>query len=74
MEEKITRIYSEYIQLDQLLKWLGLSETGGQAKWLIDAGQVLVNGKVSYERRKKIYPGDIIIVRDKTFRIEVEED
>ena len=53
MEEKITRIYSDYIQLDQLIKWLGLSETGGQARWLIDEGQVHVNGKISHERRKK---------------------
>ncbi len=48
------------IQLDQFLKWAGAVDSGGQAKQLIAAGQVTVNGIVAKERRKKLQPGDIV--------------
>ena len=55
MEIKIT---TEYIKLDQFLKFTGELETGGQAKELILDGQVKVNGEVEERRGKKLYPGD----------------
>ena len=48
------------IQLDQLLKWQGVIETGGQAKFWVEAGKIRVNGTVVSERRKKIHPGDVV--------------
>ncbi|SFL83654.1 RNA-binding S4 domain-containing protein [Pelosinus propionicus] len=53
-------ITTNTIQLDQFLKWAGIVESGGQAKLLIEDGMVFINGAQSYERRKKIKPGDII--------------
>ena len=73
MAEQKAAIVSEFIQADQLIKWLGLSETGGQARWLIDEGKVSVNGQVIHERRKKIYPGDIVLIEGQGYRIEAEK-
>lgn len=48
----------DYIQLNQLLKLLGLVETGGEANLRIDGGEVQVNGKVENRRRNKLKIGD----------------
>jgi ribosome-associated protein len=50
------------IRLDQFLKLQGLASTGGQAKVLIQMGEVLVNGHVETRRRRKLHPGDVIQV------------
>ncbi len=50
----------EYIQLNQLLKVLGLVETGGEANQRIVDGELRVNGKVEQQKRKKLRPGDVI--------------
>lgn len=66
-------ITTPYIQLDQFLKWAAIAETGGHAKELIEAGMVMVNGNVASERRKKLYPGDIVVVEDAgTFSITAD--
>ncbi len=51
----------EYIQLNQLLKLLGLVETGGEANQRIVDGEVLVNQAIENQKRKKLRPGDIVI-------------
>jgi ribosome-associated protein len=61
--EKIA-IETEYIKLDQLLKFTGLAPSGGEAKGMIEAGLVTLNGEVCRVRRKKIYPGDEVRVGD----------
>ena len=55
--ETIT-ITTEYIKLQALLKLAAVTATGGEAKLLIQEGQVLVNGEVCTQRGKKIRPGD----------------
>lgn len=50
----------EYIQLNQLLKLLGLVETGGEANQRIVDGEVTVNKEVEYQKRKKLRPGDVV--------------
>ena len=50
MEHRQTHIETEFIKLDSLLKWEGLAETGGEAKELIQAGQVQVNGQACTQR------------------------
>jgi ribosome-associated protein len=67
-------IHSEKIQLDQLIKWLGLSETGGQARTLIDEGKVKVNGNTVFERRKKIVPGDIVLICGNEYLVVSEDE
>ena len=51
-------IRTEYIKLDSLLKFAGLTGTGGEAKYVISEGLVKVNGEVCTVKGKKIYPGD----------------
>ncbi|SEF97921.1 ribosome-associated protein [Caloramator fervidus] len=57
-------IYTEYIKLDQFLKWVGIAETGAMAKVIIKSGDVYVNGVQTLERGKKIRKGDIIEVKN----------
>jgi ribosome-associated protein len=61
MEE--IEIHSAHINLDQLLKWAGIVETGGQVKLMIDEKLIIVNGMIVFERRKKIMPGDIVEIK-----------
>ncbi|MDR0935941.1 MAG: RNA-binding S4 domain-containing protein [Oscillospiraceae bacterium] len=61
------KIYTEFIKLDSALKFAGLCESGGEAKTLIADGQVTVNGEVSTERGKKLYPGDTVTLGKESF-------
>ncbi len=61
---KKIKIYTEYIKLDQLLKYANIAETGGHAKILIKNGQVKLNGEIVLQRGKKIKKGDIIELSD----------
>lgn len=51
-------ISTEFIKLQDLLKYAGLVETGGEAKERIQAGEALVNGEPCLQRGKKLRPGD----------------
>ncbi len=53
-------IRTEYIKLDSLLKFAGLTGTGGEAKTVISEEMVKVNGEVCTVKGKKIYPGDTV--------------
>ena len=66
--EKIL-IHTEFIKLDSLLKLAGLVETGGEAKLLIQNGQVEVNGEVCTRRGKKLRPGDSVTLDGRTVAI-----
>lgn len=59
------KITTEFIKLDQLLKFSGAVSIGSEAKELINAGNVKVNGEVCTMRGKKIRSGDIITVYNK---------
>jgi len=48
------------IRLDQFLKLRGIAATGGQAKVMVQAGLVKVNGEVETHRGKKLRPGDVV--------------
>ncbi|MCA9262567.1 MAG: RNA-binding S4 domain-containing protein [Planctomycetales bacterium] len=56
----------ESIRLDQFLKLCGVA-TGGQAKQLIQSGQVLVNGEVETRRSKKLRIGDEVVWENESF-------
>ena len=66
--EKIL-IHTEFIKLDSLLKLAGLVETGGEAKLLIQDGQVQVNGEVCTMRGKKLRAGDTVTLDGRTVAI-----
>jgi ribosome-associated protein len=50
------------MKLDQFLKWSGVTDTGGQAKRLVQDGLVRVNGEVETRRGRKLSPGDRVEV------------
>ncbi len=60
MQERAVKIHTEFIKLEGLLKFEGVAETGGEAKELIQEGQVTVNGAVCTQRGKKLRPGDTV--------------
>ena len=57
--ETIT-IATEYIKLQDLLKFAATVQTGGEAKLAVQEGEVSVNGEVCTMRGKKIRPGDVV--------------
>lgn len=67
--EKI-KIETEFIRLDSFLKLTGSVDTGGQAKFAVQHGEVLVNGQICTMRGKKLFPGDIVAYLGKNFSVE----
>ena len=57
---KTITITTEFIKLQDLLKFANLVETGGEAKELIQGGEVQVNGETCTMRGKKIRPVDVV--------------
>ncbi len=62
----------ETITLNDALKLSGLAETGGHAKVMIQAGEVLVNGEVETRRKRKLREGDVVRVGEEEFVLELE--
>lgn len=60
----------DFIRLDQFLKLCGMAGTGGQAKILIQAGDVRVNSVVETRRGRKLRVGDVVEVDGNEFRVE----
>ena len=66
---KVIHIETEYIKLQDLLKFAAAVSTGGEAKILIQEGDVTVNCEVCTMRGKKIRPGDDIALRDEHYTV-----
>jgi ribosome-associated protein len=64
----------ETITLSDALKLSGLADTGGQAKLLIQSGQVKVNGTVETRRKRRLHPGDSIEVGDEVCEVSLEPE
>ena len=60
-----------YIKLDSFMKWQNLVETGGQAKLLIQNGEVRVNGKIETRRGRKLVNGDKVTFKGKTLTVKI---
>lgn len=67
-------IHTEFIKLDQFLKFVGAAETGGHAKELVGQGEVKVNGEICEMRGKKIRPGDLVELGEERFEVTAGED
>ena len=63
-------ITTEFIKLQDLLKLANLVGTGGEAKIVIQNGDVLVNGEVCTMRGKKIRPGDEVTFAGHTLHVQ----
>lgn len=61
------------IKLDQFLKWVGVAATGGQAKVMIQTGEVRVNGEVVTQRGRKLKTGDRVTVAGRSFTVELPD-
>jgi len=66
-------IHTEFIKQDSFLKLAGVSETGGQAKEMVQEGLVLVNGQVCTMRGKKIRAGDVVEIDDLQLHVTAAE-
>lgn len=64
------KIKGEFIELIQLLKVLGIAETGGHAKIIVDDGLVKLNGEVEYRKRAKLRPEDKVEVNGEVIMME----
>lgn len=62
-------ISTEYIKLQDAMKFANIVYSGGEAKVLIQEGQVMVNGEVCTMRGKKLYNGDSFQFAGQTFLI-----
>lgn len=60
----------EFIELNKLLKLLGLTETGGESNFRIENGEVLVNDQVETQKRKKLRQGDMVQYGGKKITIQ----
>ncbi len=59
----------DFIKLDQFLKLNGLVQTGGQAKMLIQAGEVRVNGTIETRRGRKLIKGDRVVAMGEMLQV-----
>lgn len=57
-------LQTEYIELIKLLKMMGIAETGGMAKQIVEDEQVYYNGNIDTRKRLKVRKGDLIRVHD----------
>ncbi len=63
--------HGDSMTLDDALKLAGVVGTGGQAKRLVQSGEVKVNGEVETRRKRKVRAGDIIEVVGESFVLEL---
>ena len=68
---RIVEISSEPVELFKILKFEGLTTTGGEAKLLIGDGQVTVNGETETRRRRKMVGGDVIDFRGEQLQLQL---
>lgn len=69
---KKVKVSGEFIQLNQFMKMQDIVMSGGEAKAMIEDGQVKVNGEVTDVIRKKLRNGDSVEAGGQTFVIETE--
>lgn len=67
--QKVT-INTEFIKLDQFLKWAGACDTGAGAKLTVSQGLVKVNGNIELQRGKKIRKNDTVEYDGEVYVVE----
>lgn len=60
MQRETITIITDFITMDKLLKFSGVADTGGQAFLMVEDGIIKLNGKLVTEKRKKVFPGDVV--------------
>lgn len=69
---EMIEITTEYIKLQDLLKFAAAVQTGGEAKMVIQEGEVTVNGEVCAMRGRKIRPGDDVCFNGQHYTVTYE--
>ncbi len=69
MEKIDFKIEGDYIELIQLLKAIGIAQTGGHAKMIVDEEMVTRNGELETRKRAKLIVGDVIEVENYTIKL-----
>ena len=67
-----SEIIEEPIELYKILKFENIVNSGGEAKFVISEGRVMVNGKIETRKRKKIFSGDIVEFEAEKIRIKLK--
>jgi len=67
--EKV-KISTEYIKLDQFLKFSSITSSGAESKTLISDGLVKVNGNTELQRGKKLRKGDTVELENRILQID----
>ena len=67
-------IHTEFIKLQDAMKFANLVYSGGEAKTLIQEGEVLGNGEVCTMRGKKLRPGDVVTFMGGSWRVTGDAD
>lgn len=67
MEE--IKIKGEFLKLEQLLKIVDLISSGGEAKFFLQNNEILVNDELDNRRGRKLYPGDIVKILGKSYKL-----
>ena len=73
-EIEIVEINTEFIKLDQLLKWANFTASGVESKIFILNGEVKVNGEVETRRGKKIYDGYIVEFNGEKIKVKASTE
>ena len=66
----VIEITTEYIKLQDLLKLASVAATGGEAKIMVQNGDVLVNGETCTQRGRKIRPGDDVLADGQHYTVK----
>lgn len=72
--EQMIEINTEFIRLDAMMKLGGAFDTGGQAKFVIQNGEVLVNGEICTMRGKKMRDGDFAVYNGVRYTLKCVEE
>jgi len=65
-------IHTEFIKLQDFLKFANAVESGGMAKTVILAEDVLVNNEVCTMRGKKLHPGDVVTFNGQSWKVTAD--
>jgi ribosome-associated protein len=72
MQQFTFSLNGEYVELNQLLKLVGIVDSGGAGKALVASGEVSVDGKVELRKTCKIRAGQTVSLGDVRIRVMAE--
>lgn len=67
---KEVKIVTEFITLGQLIKLLGLVESGAMVKVFVQEENILVNNEKETRRGRKLYPNDVVHLNNKEYIVK----